>query len=227
MQFNGFKKEAIEFLKRLKKNNTKEWFEANRSSYEKYILNPNRAYVQEMGEYLQILVPNINAIPKINHSLFKIYRDSRFHQVAPIKERIGIILWQGAGHRMQSSSFYMHYDDKEYFISAGIRNFKAPLLAKYREFIKDSKEREELHQIFQKLLSLGYKLPEPKFKRFPRGFNKEDKHSYLYLMGAIYAYKTYPIDDTFFSQKIIDRNFKIYQDLYKLQQWVHRLVIKN
>ena len=225
MQFKGFSKEGLEFLRRLKANNSKEWFEANRSEYEKYILEPNRAYVKEMGETLQILVPNIYAEPKINRSLFKIYRDSRFHLDKPIKEKIGIIMWQGSGHRMQSSSFYMHYSPEEVFVATGIRNFKPPLLAAYREYIKDSAKREALHNILEDIKAKGYQIAEPKFKRIPRGFNSSDNYSYLYKMGAIYAYKTFKPDSNFFSQKIIDRNFKIYQDMFDLQQWVYELTL--
>ena len=225
MQFKGFPKEGLEFLKRLKENNSKEWFEAHRSEYEKYILEPNRAYVMEMGETLQMLVPFIHAEPKINRSLFKIYRDSRFHLDDPIKERIGIIMWQGAGHRMQSSSFYMHYSPDEVFVATGIRNFKPPLLANYREYIKKSEKREALHYILEELKTKGYQIGEAKFKRTPRNCDPNDQYSYLYKMGAIYAYKTFKPDSTFFSEKIIDRNFQIYQDMFELQQWVYELTL--
>lgn len=224
MQFDGFKKEGIEFLKELKKNNTKEWFENNRHIWQKYIQDPNIAYIAEMGETLQILVPTINAKPKVGGSLFKIYTDVRFGNIkAPIKSKIGLLLWQGPGHRMQSSSFYMHYDKDEYFIAGGIRNFKPPLLKTYREFIKDDKIRAELHLIIEELKAKGYSLPDPKFKRVPKDFDKEDENVYLTLFGAMYAYKTFKIDKTFFSKKILDRAFNIYSDLHKLQQWVYKM----
>ena len=105
--FTGFPKEGLTFLNNIIINNSKEWLDEHKEEYEKYIVSPNKAYVKEMGEHLQILVPTIHAIPKINKSLFRIYRDARFHRLDPIKERIGIIFWQGATHRMQSSSFYI------------------------------------------------------------------------------------------------------------------------
>jgi len=223
--FTGFKKEAITLLKEFEANNTKEFFESKKSEYERYILEPNKAYIQEMGEMLQILTPNIKAIPKINKSLFKIFRDSRFHPSEPLKSKIGIIIWQGEGHRMQSSSFYMHYSKDELFIATGIRNFKPPLLAQYRAYIQNDTKREELHTILEGLKAKGYALPEAKFKRFPRELNPEDRFSYLYKMGAIYAYKSFAIDETFFSQEIIDRNFAIYQDMFDLHQWVYEMTL--
>jgi uncharacterized protein (TIGR02453 family) len=223
--FSGFKKEALILLEDFEQNNTKEYFESKRELYEQYILNPNKAYVQEMGETLQILVPNIKAIAKINKSLFKIYRDSRFHPSDPIKNKIGIIIWQGSGHRMQSSSFYMHYSKDEVFVATGIRNFKPPLLSIYRDYIQDQTKRQELHNILQELQAKGYSIPEPKFTRCPRELDCNDKYSYLYKMGAIYAYKTFKPNKTFFSPKIVEHNFKIYQDMFKLHQWVYELTL--
>ena len=225
MTFEGFSREGTKFLEDLMRNNSKEWFEANRDRYEKYILSPNKAYVEEMGEHLQILVPTINAIPKVNHSLFRIYRDARLHPEEPIKERIGIILWQGSEHRMQSSSFYMHYDSKEIFVAAGIRNFKPPLLKAYREYIQNDSKREELHQILTELRDKGYQIPETKFKRMPRNCDIDGKYDYLCMMGSTFSYTTFVIDETFYSEDIIYRNFDIYRDMLKLQQWVYELTL--
>jgi len=223
MHFSGFPKEGLTFLNNIIINNSKEWLDEHREEYEKYIVAPNIAYVEEMGEHLQVLVPNIHAIPKINKSLFRIYRDARFHKLDPIKERIGIIFWQGATHRMQSSSFYMHYDPFEVFVATGIRNFKAPLLSVYREYIKNDAKREALHHILEDLKSKGYSIADPKYKRYPLGLDKEDKYAYLYLYGAMYAFKTFEPDSTFHSEAIIDRNFKVYEDMLDLHLWVYEL----
>lgn len=221
--FSGFPKEGLTFLDNIIINNSKEWLDEHREEYEKYIVAPNIAYVEEMGEHLQILVPNIHAIPKVNKSLFRIYRDARFHRLDPIKERIGIIFWQGDTHRMQSSSFYMHYDPFEVFVATGIRNFKAPLLSVYREYIKNDAKRESLHHILESLKAKGYSVPEPKFKRYPLGCDKEDTYAYLYLHGNMYAFITFEPDSTFHSETIIDRNFKIYEDMLDLHLWVYEL----
>lgn len=226
MHFNGFPKDGLEFLDEIIKNNSKEWLDTNRDKYERCIVSPNRAYVEEMGEHLQILVPTINAIPKIGKSLFKIYRDARFHPLEPIKSRIGVIFWQGSGHRMQSSSFYMHYDPAEIFIATGIRSFKPTLLKAYREYIQNDALRESLHRILENLKGNGYSLPEPKYKRIPRGLDSNDKHSYLYLMGNIFCYKSFVPDDIFHSEAIVYRNFEIYKDTLVLQQWLYELTLR-
>ena len=226
MQFNGFSKEGIEFLKKLELNNTKAWFENNRTTWEKHILLPNTNFVQEMGETLQILVPTIHYKPKVSGSLFRIYRDVRFSKdKTPMKSKIGLLFWQGLAHRMQSSSFYMHYDKDSYFIATGIRAFKPPLLKTYRKYIKHEKHRTSLHIILEDLKAKGYSIPEPKYKRVPPEFDKDGEHIYLTRYGAMFAFAQFNIEDTFYSEAIIDKAFNIYQDMMKLQKWVYEMSI--
>ncbi len=177
-----------------------------------------------MGETLQILVPTIHFKPKVSGSLFRIYRDVRFSKdKTPMKSKIGLLFWQGQAHRMQSSSFYMHYDKDSYFVAAGIRAFKPPLLKTYRAYIKHKKHRESLHQILEDLKKKGYKLPELKYKRVPPEFEKDIEHNYLTKQGAMFAYIEYKIDDIFFTEGIMDRLFKVYKDMYELQKWVYKM----
>ena len=228
MQFNGFKKEGIEFLQKLEKNNSKVWFENHRHTWEDTILAPNKAFVEDMGDTLQILVPTIKALPKVSGSLFKIYRDTRFSKnKTPMKDKIGLLFWQGLGHRMQSSSFYMHYTKENYFVASGIRAFKAPLLKTYRNYIKNEKKRESLHQILEELQNKGYKYSPQKYIRVPKDFTGNETHLYLTKVDSMFAYIEYEIDNDFYSVKLLDKLFKIYDDMKDLQQWVYEMTLTH
>lgn len=228
MKFNGFSKKGIEFLKELSQNNSKEWFELHRDIWEDTIHRINIDFVQDMGETLQILEPDINFAPKVSKSLFKIYRDVRFSKdKTPMKSKIGILFWKGATHRMQSSSFYLHYDKDRYFIASGIRNFKPELLKRYRSYIQDTKKREELHIILEELKQKGYHLPQPKYKRVPNIFNKDEPYIYLSLYGSMFAYSENIIDDIFYKVEFLDKAFDIYQDMHKLHIWVYNMTLHN
>lgn len=226
MNFTGFPKESITFLNSIRKNNTKEWFEVHRSEYEQLIKEPSAAYVVEMGEHLQALVPTIQAKPKVNGSLFRIYRDIRFSKdKTPIKSRIGVIFWQGAGKRMQSSSFYMHFSPDELFFAAGIRGFSKETLSAYRDYIKEEKHASQLVKILDKLKSMGYQLPEPKYKRVPREFNEDMKHIELTKFASMFAYKEIEPNEILFSERLVDYAYEIYEDLLPLQQWVYEMTL--
>jgi len=225
MSFTHYPKETIPFLRAIQQNNNKEWFEEHKEEYQRFVLEPSRAFVEEMGEHLQALVPTINAIPKINHSLFRIYRDTRFSKdKTPIKSKIGVIFWQGQHIRMQSSCFYLHFSPKELLLAAGIRTFDPDLLAAYRDYIKDEKKREELHHILEALMGKGYVIQEPEYKRLPRGFEKDMSYEYLARMKAVAVFHTLRAS-TISKKAFIPELYSHYEEFLPLQQWLYAMTL--
>jgi uncharacterized protein (TIGR02453 family) len=230
MLFKGFSKKTLPFLKSIKKNNNKEWFEAHRSEYENLILNPSRAFVLEMGEHLQTLEPTINAEPKINKSLYRIYRDTRRMGAnkAPIKHRIGVIFWQGNTKRMQSSAFYMHFSPDELYVAVGVRWFEKPMLDAFRETIKNDDRRKELAQILEdiKAKDSGYTYLEKGYKRYPRGFNAAMENADLSLYKGMATYKLLDPKLIVNGDKLIDTLYTIFEDMHPLQQFMYDVSLK-
>ena len=228
MEFRGFSKKTLPFLESIRQNNDKEWFESHRDIYEKHILEPSRAFVEEFGEHLQALEPTINFSPKINKSLFRIYRDTRRMGAikVPLKHRIGIIFWQGSGSRMQTSSFYLHFSPDELFVAVGVRWFEKPMLDAYREYIKDDKRRTNLDKLLKELDSKGYKTIEKGYKRYPRGFNADMSSAELSLHKGMATYKILDpklIED---AGKLIDTLYRIYKEMLPLQQVVYEISLR-
>lgn len=228
MEFVGFSEKTVPFLESIRKNNNKEWFENHRDEYEKYILNPSRAFVEEFGEHLQALEPSVNFSPKINKSLFRIYRDTRRMGAikVPLKHRIGFIFWQGNGSRMQTSSFYLHFSPDELFVAVGVRWFEKPMLDAYREYIKDDKRRETLDKLLQELDSKGYKAIEKGYKRFPKGFNANMSSAELSLYKGMATYKVLDPKLIVNGEELIDTLYKIYKEMLPLQQVVYEISLR-
>jgi len=225
MSFNGFPKKSITFLKKLENNNNLVWFEEHKVEYEKYIRDVSRDFVVEMGEHLQVLVPSINAIPKVNGSLFRIYRDLRFSKdKTPMKKRVGIIFTQGQGKRTQLSAFYLHFSAHEVFHAVGIRAFTDVSRAAYREFIKNDKNREVLHEIFEVLKREGFETSPAHYKRIPKGFENLS-HNYLALNSSVFAFTQTQNISILYSSDIIDYSFKVYESMYELQKWVYEMTL--
>jgi uncharacterized protein (TIGR02453 family) len=230
LEFTGFHKETLGFLKKIRQNNNKEWFVAHKSQYEQYILNPSRAFVIEMGEHLQALVPTINAEPKINKSLYRIYRDTRRMGAnkMPIKERIGVIFWQGNNKRMQSSCFYMHFSPEELMVAVGVRWFEKPMLDAFREYIKSDEKRAELASILENIkgLNKGYTHLEKGYKRYPRGFNAQMQHADLSLYKGMATFKTLDPKLIVDGEKLIDTLYEIYEDMLPLQEFMYKVSLR-
>ena len=230
MVFQGFSKKTLPFLAAIAQNNNKEWFTAHKKEYEELILEPSRAFVVEMGEHLQALEPTIHAEPKINKSLYRIYRDSRRPNALamPIKERIGVIFWQGNGKRMQSSSFYVHFSPQELYVAVGVRWFEKPMLDAFREYIKDDARREKLANILAdiKAKDPGYTHLEKGYKRYPKGFSADMKHAELSLYKGMATYKLLNAHLIENGEKLIDTLYKIYEDMLPLQQLMYDVSLR-
>jgi uncharacterized protein (TIGR02453 family) len=221
VEFQGFKG-ALAFLQAIKENNNKEWFEAHRDEYEKFILNPSRAFVVEMGEHLQALEPTVNAEPKMNKSLFKMFRDVRRmgENKEPLKSKVGMIFPQGgwSGCRLQKSSFYLHFSPDELFVAVGVRWFTKAMLDAYREYIEDDKRRAKLAQTLQKLENMGYTTIEKGYKKYPRGFHAEMQDVDLSLQKGMASYKILNPNLIENGEELIETLYKIYEDMLPLQQ---------
>lgn len=228
MEFKGFSSRTLEFLESIRKNNNKEWFEAHRSEYEEFVLNPSRAFVEEFGEHLMALEPTVNFSPKINKSLFRIYRDTRRMGAikVPLKSKIGLIFWQGNGSRMQNSSFYLHFSPEELFVGVGVRWFEKPMLDAYREYIKDEKRRANLARVLETIESKGYKTIEKGYKRYPRGFDKDMSNVDLSLYKGMATYKILDPKLIVNGDELINKLYEIYEEMLPLQQLVYEISLR-
>ena len=126
-----FPQSTIKFLTALSKNNTKEWFEKNRVRYDLELLQPAVQFVIDLGEKLSEFSPNIYAIPKIDKSIFRLYRDVRFSKnKAPFKTNLGLYFWEGRGKKMECSGLYFHIEPTLFFLGAGMYMFTKDQLKK-------------------------------------------------------------------------------------------------
>ena len=66
----------FKFFDHLSKNNNKDWFDANRSTYEEEVKKPFRKLVEDLTEKLAKDLPEINR--EASKSIFRITRDIRF-----------------------------------------------------------------------------------------------------------------------------------------------------
>ena len=220
--FKGFSKHLSNFLNQLKKNNTKEWFLSHKKDYEDYIKYPSEKFVGAMGEKLQTLSPFINAIPKINKSLFRINRDTRFStDKSPYKTNLGILFWEGQGKRMESSGFYFHLEEKHLMIGCGMHIFPKTQLELFREAIIDKKKKNALKTATQLVLSKGYQLGTRHYKRIPRGFIPTSDFEKEYLLyNGLTARLESDIPDMLFSSDIIEFTHNHFKNMVPIHEWI-------
>lgn len=217
----NFPFETLAFLKKLEKNNNREWFNANREMYEEKFLYPAMAFIEEVGLHLQDINPDFKAIPKIDKSIFRIYRDVRFSKDKnPYKTNLGVYFWEGTGKKMETSGLYFHVDPKSFFLGIGMYNFTKDQLKKYRDVISNPNLAEELSEIIKKLQKKGYQLGGKTFKQTPRGYDKESKYSDLLLHSGLYMFTETKDADLFRTKDPVKYMVKCFKELRRLHDWL-------
>ncbi|MCG8570441.1 MAG: DUF2461 domain-containing protein, partial [Spirochaetes bacterium] len=218
MAFSGFYEESLFFLNQLAVNNDKAWFEEHKSDYEKWIVQPSRDFIVDMGKKIQEFCPMIHAEPKVNRSMFKIYRDTRFSQdKTPFKTHFALWFWEGERPRMENSGFYFHVDLDNILVGAGIYQFSKELLEKYREVVAVPDRAKELTEIIDQCKK-EYRIVQKHYKRVPRGFDADYPYADLLLYNGITAFKESEVPDEFYSSDLVDycvNHFKKMNSLHR------------
>lgn len=121
------------FFEHLEKNNHKEWFEANRSTYEKEVKDPFKKFVSLIIGQLAKDQPDI--LRDASKSIFRINRDIRFSKdKSPYKNHVGA-LFSRSGTKDKRSGFYLHLGAKEFFAGGGMYDVDKESLEKIRQEI--------------------------------------------------------------------------------------------
>ena len=219
--FNGFPQELVTFFKGLKKNNSKAWFDAHRQEYEDYVKQPSIDFVIALGDKLKKITPKINALPKVNQSLFRINRDTRFSRdESPYKTNLGIWFWEGSHARMECPGFYFHLEDKNVMFGAGHYNFSGDFLQKYREAVVDEKLGASLTRAINTVSRKGYAIRGEHYKRVPRGFDPNHKRAGLLRYNGLSAMYETTLPEEFYSSALVDYAFEHYNNMLPIHKWL-------
>lgn len=119
--FSGYRPAAMQFLLELRANNRREWFEAHRADYEREILEPSLAFIEDFAPLLSKVSKRVQALPKrVGGSLMRIHKDTRFSKdKAPYKTNIGLQFRHESGKDVHAPGFYIHIEPGEVFLGAG------------------------------------------------------------------------------------------------------------
>ena len=191
--FRGFSPEALQFLRRLKRNNNREWFLKNKEIYEQKVRAPMVELVLALGREMQGFAPEMAFDPR--RSIYRIYRDTRFSaDKTPYKTHIAASFFPRGMPKHGCAGLYFHVSPEEVEIAGGvympgpdellaIRRHMAGHHKKFRSII----EAPEFRRLFGKLW--GAQLTRP-----PKGFPKDHPASDLLRYKQLLADVTKPVE---------------------------------
>ena len=220
----NFIKSASGFLSELEKNNNREWFNAHKDEFEELVMRPAQEFVFLMGQQLQAVVPGIIADPKVNRSIFRLNRDTRFSSdKTPYKTNLGIYFWEGKQNRLETSGFYFHIEPKLFMLGVGMYMFSKEQLQNFREAITDPDEGKVFRSIVGKL-SKKYAFGDIHYKKYPKDFPKDHVNAEFLLYNGFYCYHSRKDMNALNGENIIPYSFKIFRDMAPLHQWLIRVM---
>jgi uncharacterized protein (TIGR02453 family) len=194
---------TIKFLKDLKKNNNKPWFDANRKKYEDA--------KSDFENFIQLIIdshskkdPSIKEL-KAKGCTFRINRDIRFSKdKTPYKTNLGASINRG-GKKSIFAGYYFHLEPGESFAGGGIWMPMPPELKKVRQEIDYNLEEFKKIVSSKKFKSVYGKLydeAEVSLVKVPQGFEKDNPAAeYLKLKSFLAMKKLKDTDITVSSLK--------------------------
>jgi uncharacterized protein (TIGR02453 family) len=168
-KFPGFSPDALAFLRALKRNNRREWFQPRKDKYESLIKAPMCELVECLNHELARFAPQY--ITQAQKAVYRIYRDTRFSKdKTPYKTHISAIFPRSNAVKREGAVFYFHFTEKELLIFGGAWSPERDELLAYRHNIQEN--HEELAAILRepRLRRSFGTLQGEQLSRMPKGF---------------------------------------------------------
>ncbi|MGA2805642.1 MAG: DUF2461 domain-containing protein [Acidimicrobiales bacterium] len=173
MGFRGWTAEAIEFYEGLEADNSKTYWNANKSVYEELVLQP-------MTELLAELAPEFGEA-----KLFRPYRDVRFSaNKAPYKTAIGATLGWGG---------YVQLSAQGLASGSGMWMMAPDQLERYRTAVAAETTGESLVGVLKALRAAGLQAEgHDSLKTAPKGYAKDHPRIELLRYKGVTSWKQWP-----------------------------------
>jgi uncharacterized protein (TIGR02453 family) len=195
MAFAGFPPAAFAFLRALEEDNSKRTFDAQRAAYDDALMAPARELVADLGEALQARVsPGIHADPRVNGSIFRINRDTRFSKdKTPYKTHLDLYFWEGQGRSRDCPGLFFRMTPRAVVLGAGFHHFDPPRLARFRAAVVDEKAGGALDTALAGVRRAGAEIGGETYKRVPAGVDAAHPRAALLRHGGLFAYSESPL----------------------------------
>ena len=188
-------KTVFSFLKKLEKNNNRDWFNENKPEF--------KAIEKEVKAFYNSILEKLNTHDEIDKvKIFRIYRDVRFSKnKLPYKTHFG-----GSFHRSKPrlrGGYYLHIQpNNESFIATGFwEPTKEDLLRIRKEFEMDDSEIRDILSNKKFNTIWGDTFVGDEVKSAPRGFDKA--HKAIDLIKK----KQYIFTKKYTDKEVLDANF--------------------
>jgi uncharacterized protein (TIGR02453 family) len=166
-----FSEAALDFLRKLKRNNKREWFTPRKEIFERELKAPMEKLVEEINGALLDFAPDYVTEPK--RALFRIYRDTRFsNDKTPYKTHVAAWFRRTGVKDTSAAGFYFHVSPDGVAIAGGVYQPTPEQLAAIRNHLAEHHERFRDLAAAKALTKLA-EFEGETLSRVPKGFAKD------------------------------------------------------
>jgi uncharacterized protein (TIGR02453 family) len=164
-----FHDEALRFLRGLRRNNRREWFEPRRPIYDREVKAPMLALIEAVNAGMMDYAPD--HIRPANRIMLRIYRDTRFSaDKSPYKQHIAAWWGRSDMEKTSGAGYYLHLSGTEMILAAGVYMPAKDQLLAIRRYLLD-RHQEFRSLIENRALRRRFSLHDPNaLTRDPKGF---------------------------------------------------------
>ncbi len=211
----------LAFLKNLKKNNSREWFQDNKESYEE----AKHSFVFITAKLISEISKFDSTVKDIDpeSAVFRIYKDVRFSKdKSPYKTNFGAYIAKG-GKKSSFPGYYIHIEPNESMAAGGIYMPPADVLLKLRNFMSENYKEAEKIMKSKKFSEIFPSMYDDRLKTVPKGFSKEHPAAEL-LKYKSFIFSSMIDDDSVNSEKLTDDVLKKFKVIYEWNRFLQKAV---
>ncbi len=168
-RFSGFPPETLPFLRDLKANNNRDWFQPRKPLYEEKVKAPMVELVLALGEELRDFGTELVTAP--DKAIYRIYRDVRFSKdKSPYKTHVAAVFSARGLDKHAGAGLYFHVSPDELLVGGGIyRPGSRELLAIRQRIATDHEALRAIckDRTFRRFFG---QITGERLKRIPKGF---------------------------------------------------------
>ena len=216
---------TLRFLKDLKKNNNKPWFDAHRKEYE----NAKNDFAGLIDVVIKKHGKKDDTISHLNarDCMFRINRDVRFSKdKSPYKTNMGAYINPG-GKKSLLGGYYFHCEPGASFVGGGLWMPMPPELHKIRQEIDynlhDFKKIIESKK-FKAVYTTVSRDAEYTLSRVPKGYEADNPAAEFLKLKSIVAIASIP-DSTLTSADLVKRITTAFEALQPLLEFINHAVV--
>jgi uncharacterized protein (TIGR02453 family) len=167
-----FREAGLRFLRSLRRNNRREWFDPRKPEFERELKQPMLALIQAVNRAMENFAPAHIRPPQ--KCMMRIYRDTRFSSdKRPYKGHISAWWARDGLEKTSGGGYYMHISPDEVLLAAGVYMPEREQLRAIREYLL--LHHAEVRRILanRKLQRMMHSFTGNPLTRAPKGFPKE------------------------------------------------------